>query len=211
MIFRQFDGLFPMPLWFIPGIPQSWAWTLLAPYISSCPANTTRLAWQNFPSLTIINNPNAAKINPNIGPVDNTTGSDNLRTAGIGSNNLCADNNSQGDDCGPAITQNKSIPLSYPGRPIQLSWGQINETVGPNNSYVTSRSSLADAPRYALFVSQLNATFVPLQNISGNTGMVIQPNVSTFANDPAVNGTSFIAITSQNPFVTPFNLSLINP
>ena len=50
-----------MPVGFEVGIPQSWAWTLLAPYISSCPANTTRLAWQNFPSLTILNEPNTLK------------------------------------------------------------------------------------------------------------------------------------------------------
>ncbi|KAJ9608923.1 hypothetical protein H2200_006694 [Cladophialophora chaetospira] len=211
LIFRQMNGLFPMPLWFIPGIPQSWAWTLLAPYISSCPANTTRLAWQNFPSLTIINQPNPAKVNPNIGPIDNTTGSDPLNTTGIQASNLCATGKSAANDCGPAISQNKSIPLSYPGRPIMLQWGSVNQTVGPNNSYVTSRSSLADAPRYALFVSQLNATYVPLMNISGNMGTVVQPNGTVFTHDPAINGTSFIAITSQNPYVTPFNLSLVNP
>lgn len=41
MSFRQMLGLHPMPVWFETGIPQSWAWTYLAPYISSCPANTT--------------------------------------------------------------------------------------------------------------------------------------------------------------------------
>ena len=210
MIFRQFDGLFPMPVWFETGIPQSWAWTLLAPYISSCPANTTRLAWQNFPALTVVNQPNPAKINPNLGPVDNTTGSDPLSTSGIQNSNLCASAN-YANDCDPAISQNKSIPLSYPGRPVQLSWGNVNQTVGPNNSYLTSRSSLADAPRYAMFVSQLNATYVPLMNISGNSGVAIQPNGSVFEHDPAINGTSFIVITSQNPYVTPFNLSLVNP
>jgi hypothetical protein len=30
---------------------------MLAPYISYCPENTTRLAWQNFPTLHILNNP----------------------------------------------------------------------------------------------------------------------------------------------------------
>ena len=90
MIFRQFDGLFPMPVWFETGIPQSWAWTLLAPYISSCPANTTRLAWQNFPALTIDNQPNPAKINPNLAPAENSTGANPLSTSGIANNNLCA-------------------------------------------------------------------------------------------------------------------------
>ncbi|RPD54764.1 Rds1 protein [Lentinus tigrinus ALCF2SS1-7] len=62
MIFRQFEGLFPMPVYFIPGITQSMAWTLLAPYIVSCPENNTVLAWQNFPGLNITNNPNASTL-----------------------------------------------------------------------------------------------------------------------------------------------------
>ena len=53
MIFRQFKGLFPMPVWFETGISQSMAWTLLAPYIVSCPASNPRIAWQNFPALNI--------------------------------------------------------------------------------------------------------------------------------------------------------------
>ncbi|KAM5540291.1 hypothetical protein V8D89_006110 [Ganoderma adspersum] len=62
MVFRQFEGLFPMPVFFEPGISQSMAWTLLAPYITSCPADNTRIAWQNFPALTIMNNPNASTL-----------------------------------------------------------------------------------------------------------------------------------------------------
>lgn len=59
--------------------------------------------------------------------------------------------------------------------------------------------------------------------------MTIQPDVSTFAGDPAVsdfenprisdgaltfeqiNGTMFVAITDANITFTPFNLSMINP
>ncbi len=211
MIFRQFDGLFPMPVWFEVGIPQSWAWTLLAPHISSCPANQTRLAWQNFPSLTVVNQPNPAKTNPNLGPAQPATGDDPLKSSGIADSNRCINAATGSDnDCGPAITQNKSIPLSYPGRPVHLSWQNPDMAVGPNNSYVTARGALADAPRYAIFVSQLNATYVPLVNISGNTGSCVQPNMSTFAGDPAVNGTMFLAITSQNVYVTPYNLSNVN-
>ena len=61
-----------------------------------------------------------------------------------------------------------------------------------------------------MFVNQLNATYVPLMNISGNTAVAIQPNTSTFAGDPTTNGTSFIAITSADIYVTPYNLSNIN-
>jgi len=205
------DGLFPMPVWFEVGVPQSWAWTLLAPYISSCPANNTRLAWQNFPNLTIVNQPNVFKINPNLGANSSATGSNPTNDTGIATSNACYNSTIIGEDCAPAISRNRSIPLSYPGRPVYFSWGNVNSTVGPNNSYVTSRSALADAPRYAMFVSQLNATYVPLMNISGNTAYAVQPNMSTFAGDPAANGTMFIALTSQNPYLTPFNLSLINP
>ncbi|ETN46897.1 uncharacterized protein HMPREF1541_01086 [Cyphellophora europaea CBS 101466] len=211
MIFRQFNGLFPMPVWFEVGIPQSWAWTLLAPYISSCPANTTRVAWQNFPSLTILNQPNANKVDPNVGGNQSTNGSDPSPDTGIDSSNLCLNATDINNDCGPAITNNRSIPLSYPGRPVHFQWGAADQPIGPNNSYVTARSPLATEPRYAMFVSQLNATYVELVNITDNGASAVQPNMSTFAGDPAVNGTMFIAVTSENPYLTPYNLSMINP
>jgi hypothetical protein len=211
MVFRQFSGLFPMPVWFEVGIPQSWAWTLLAPYISSCPANTTRVAWQNFPSLTILNQPNINKVDVNRGGDEATTGGNPSNSTGIAQDNLCVSADGPGNDCTAAISSNRSIPLSYPGRPVHFQWGEVNQTIGPNNSYVTSRSELAAEPRYAMFVSQLNATYVELTNITANGASAIQPNMSTFAGDPAVNGTMFITITSENPYLTPYNLSMINP
>lgn len=57
MIFRQFEGLFPMPVWFETGVTQSMAWTLLSRYIVSCPRENGKLAWANFPALDITNNP----------------------------------------------------------------------------------------------------------------------------------------------------------
>ncbi len=103
MIFRQFEGLFPMPVWFEVGIPQSWAWTLLAPYISSCPENQTRLIWQNFPKLNVLNQPNPARTDGS--DVWNETLRDyanTLNTADISGGEGC--NNST---CGPAITHNR--------------------------------------------------------------------------------------------------------
>jgi len=63
MVFRQFEGLFPMAVWFETGISQSMAWTLLAPYLESCPKENPTIKWRNFPALTITNNPNG--IDPN--------------------------------------------------------------------------------------------------------------------------------------------------
>src|SRR5690606_20882912 len=43
--------LFPMPVFFEPGISQSMAWTLLAPWVVSCPESNEKMVWQNFPAL----------------------------------------------------------------------------------------------------------------------------------------------------------------
>lgn len=154
MIFRQFDGLFPMPVWFETGVPQSWAWTLLAPYISSCPANQTRLAWQNFPALTVLDQPNPARINANSsGYGEATTGSNPLNQTAVPSSDSCLNSTVVGESCSPAISQNRSIPLSFPGREVYFSWETAGKQVGPNNSYVTSTS--AGAPQFVVWVTQL--------------------------------------------------------
>lgn len=59
MAFRQFEGLFPMPEWFETGVPQSWAWTLLSPWIKSCPQENQPLAWEIYPALIWSNQPDA--------------------------------------------------------------------------------------------------------------------------------------------------------
>lgn len=57
MVFRQFTGAPAMDVYFETGIPQAWAWTLLAPYIQSCPQENPRIGWSNFPALEVVNNP----------------------------------------------------------------------------------------------------------------------------------------------------------
>lgn len=210
MIFRQFEGLFPMPIWFEVAVPQSWAWTLLAPHISSCPANQTRLAWQNFPALWILNHPNPTQINGSmvafnktLGPGMNTLNNSKL----LGS--PCLNSSIPGLSCNPAITHNRSVPLSRPGRHVVLQWEVPGQRVGPNNSYVTS--TLAKSPRYVLWASQLNVTYTRLMKTDRNVGATVQPGLQTYQGDPAVNGTIFIAITDRNLYVTPFNISLVNP
>ncbi|KAI9742684.1 MAG: hypothetical protein M1818_003825 [Claussenomyces sp. TS43310] len=217
MIFRQFAGLFPMPVWFETGIPQSWAWTLLAPYISSCPANAKRLAWQNFPALTVLNQPNSARINATQTGMNETSGFGPALPASDASaksaGDYCVGNNVTGADCSAAISQNRSIPLSYPGRKVFLEWENPGQLVGPNNSYVTD--SKAGTPEFVVWVTQLNVTYSPLLNVSlsngSNYGMTIQPDVATYEGDPAINGTMFIALTDANITYTAFNLSMINP
>ncbi|KAF5326773.1 hypothetical protein D9619_004478 [Psilocybe cf. subviscida] len=184
MIFRQFEGLFPMPVWFEAGISQSMAWTLLAPYLVSCPAENPRIVWQNFPALNITNNPDPT-------PLWNTS--------------------IPGNETTPAITRNRSEPLSYPGRELFLTWELPGKNVSYNNSYVTSTS--AGDPKYVAWISQLNTTFTELVDINGQSGRTYQPGGTVFGDNtaPIVNGTMFIMITDNNATITPANVSMLNP
>ncbi|KAJ9203962.1 hypothetical protein DTO166G4_2682 [Paecilomyces variotii] len=211
MIFRQFEGLFPMPVWFEVGVPQSWAWSLISPYIASCPANQTRLAWQNFPALWVLNQPNPERINGTSGFNETISAGMNTMNATVPNSDSCLNATGVGTNCGPAITHNRTIPLSYPGRQVFFEWETPGKAVGPNNSYITS--SQAGAPKYVVWATQLNVTYsaLVLNGSNSTAGWTLQPNVSTYQGDPAINGTMFVAITDDNPFLTPFNFSLINP
>lgn len=151
LIFRQMSGLTPMDVWFESGIPQSWSWTYLAPYISSCPAGTTRLAWQNFPTLHIVNNANINRIHANNTANYEVTGrriadpSNSTLPTGASCQNVTA----VGYGCNPAIAHNRSEPLSFVGKQIFFEWENAGVPVGPNNSYVTATN--AGAPTYAMF------------------------------------------------------------
>ncbi|KAK1226432.1 hypothetical protein PQX77_010593 [Marasmius sp. AFHP31] len=174
MIFRQFEGLFPMPVWFIPGITQSMAWTLLANYITTCPDENPRIEWQNFPGLNITNNPA-----PN-------------------EQNLT-----------PGISSNVSA-LSSPGQEVQLTWENPGKVTGYDQLYRTNTT--AGEPKFVAWISQLNVTYSPLTNVSGNSGSTIQPAGRIFGGDtaPLINGTSFVLITDADPFITVANVSMLN-
>jgi len=179
MIFRQFTGAFPMPVYFESGIPQNWAWTLLAPYIQSCPADNPRIQWSNFPALTV----------ENVKPL-----------AYEGSK--------------AAVSTNRTANIEL-GQQINLSWEDPGKAVGPNKSYITRRAS--GNAKYALIVSMLNATYYPLNNIQSNSASFkFSPNpyiYDTAITGPAENvnnGTDFIVITSDNPYVSPANLTMVN-
>ncbi|KXN86089.1 Protein rds1 [Leucoagaricus sp. SymC.cos] len=141
-IFRLFEGLFPMPVWFEAGITQSIAWTPLAPYIAS-----PRIAWQSFPALNITNDLDAV-------PPYNTS--------------------VVGNDPPPAITKNRSEPLSFSGRQVNFTWEQPGQPVGSNNIYMTNTT--ASPARFVAWISQLNTTYTPLEKIQGEFGSTTQPD-----------------------------------
>lgn len=211
-IFRQMSGLTPMDVWFENGWPQSWAWSMLAPYISYCPENTTRLAWQNFPVLHILNNPNINRYSPNdtatdgseqVGPRVSDPSISNLTTGS------CENLNVTGYGCGPSVAHNKSEPLSFPGKQVFLQWDAPGLAVGPNNSYVTSTA--ASAPMWVGWSQQLNLTYSPLTTTGHGVGYTYQPEGFVYGNDGIINGTMAVMITDLDLFVTPFNTSMLNP
>ncbi|KAJ3482107.1 hypothetical protein NLI96_g7203 [Meripilus lineatus] len=109
----------------------------------------------------------------------------------------------------PSLSSNRT--LSQPGNTVNLAWDAPGMQVGPDKNYTTTTN--ASAPKFAAWVSQLNTTYTPLTNISGNTAQTLQPDATTiFGNDTSttVNGTIFVLITDTDLYVTPFNFSLID-
>jgi hypothetical protein len=181
MIFRQFSGAHPMPVYFETGISQSMAWSLLSKYIVGCPDSTPRIGWQIFPELNVTN----------------------------GKSLLV-------DGYNAAITHNRTS-LTQAGDDVELSWAMPGMNVSANNSYVTSVANASATPAFVAWISQLNVTYTPLEITGNSTGRTTQPNGTLFANQysegymaPIVNDTMFIAVTDQDLYVTPYNLSLLN-
>lgn len=210
-IFRQMSGLTPMDVWFENGWPQSWAWSMLAPYISYCPAGQTRLAWQNFPVLHILNNANINRYSPNDTAADGSE-QQGRRVADPSVSNItgsCENLNVTGYGCGPSVAHNKSEPLSFPGKQVFFQWDAPGLAVGPNNSYITATT--AGAPLWVAWSNQLNLTYSPLTTTGNNTGYSYQPEGFVYGTDGIINGTMAVLLTDFDLFVTPFNTSMINP
>ncbi|EKM54235.1 uncharacterized protein PHACADRAFT_162619 [Phanerochaete carnosa HHB-10118-sp] len=100
-----------------------------------------------------------------------------------------------------AISNNQSTSIWEPAQFVQ---------VGPDLTYNTTTS--AGAAKWAAWISQFNITYTPLDNVTNSSATTTQLGGNIYGNDTAnaVNGTIFVLITDNNPFVTPFNLSLLD-
>lgn len=200
MIFRQFSGAHPMPVYFETGISQAMSWSLLAPYIVSCPAANPHIEFPNYPLLSVTNDANLLQD----GYLANIT-----------------HNRTSLTEPGREIT----LTWSAPGKPISYtSQGSSNITVPSANGsmsakpsaqlYNTSIGGLVNTttPSYVAFISQLNVTYAPLTLTGNYSGTTIQPGgiVYNGTDDNIVNGTMFIAAVSEPLNVTPYNISLLN-
>ncbi|KAF7983784.1 hypothetical protein HWV62_19001 [Athelia sp. TMB] len=187
MTFRQLEGLFPMPVWFEIGITQSMAWTLLAPYLKSCPAENPHIEWQNFPALNITNNPDGARFEK-----------EGLKKAAV-SNNVTA-------------LSHEGLEVKFkwekPGKKVSYDDKYTTSTSAGKAKYAAWISQLNTTYTLLSDISGESATTLqPGGNIFYNhTAKGGNSSVSA----PLINGTMFVLITDDNPHVTPFNLSLLN-
>lgn len=158
-----------MDVYFEPGTPQAWQWTLLAPYIQSCPAENPRIGWSNYATLKVKNN-----------PVLHYAGSKAAVSTNQSTQPLVHPNETFYFDWTPAgekVGPNKSYTTVSPGgsTPKYALWvHQLNASYSPLT--LTSETS-----GYAKLPS----------------GPVFNTNIAKTG--PAINGTGFVALTNKDP------------
>jgi hypothetical protein len=178
--FRQWEGINSINVWFEAGIPQTYAWTLLSPYIVSCPSQNEPLQWTIFPKLTIDNNPNAT-------------------TAGLAAGGAAISHN-----ISALVHTGEELQFTYdqPGKtqgPYKQKTMAGPHTFGEKPKYAAfiSQLNLTYSPLYDV-TSTSAKTKIP-------SGYVLP-----VGNKEIINGTMFISLTNKNPHLTPANLTLIN-
>jgi len=162
MIFRQFSGAHPMPVYFETGISQAMSWSLLSRYIVSCPAANPLIEFPVFPFLSVINEPDLLQD----GYLANIT---HNRTS------LSA----PGDKI--SLTwEAPGNPVGYYNEPTSGSVTKGNTTLSGKSTAQLYNTSVggnvnSTTPSYVAFISQLNVTYSPLTVTGNNTGTTIQP------------------------------------
>ena len=214
MIFRQFEGLFPMPVWFEVGITQSMAWTLLAPYLVTCPADNPHIIWQNFPALSIEVSRSVRvliKSPPNtfylclffrIIPMRRGTTTQirqAMRPRQLSHTIapcLCPTQVEKSISLGKSPARQSAIttailqilPLAH------LKWAELVLCRFPHIVLTSFR-------KFVAWVSQLNTTYTDLLDINGTSGKTYQPGGRVFGDgtSPIVNGTMYVISYSLRP------------
>lgn len=180
--FRQWLGLFPVPVWFESGIPQAWAWTLLSPYITSCPSHNVPVGFSIYPNLTVTNQRDIIQAGRDAGGPAISHNVSALSVPG----------------------QRVNLAWDAPGK-LQGPYHQRTEILAADSTprfaaflaqYNVSYSALQDIK------TRGNKTTAWTKLPAGQ----VLPGSS----QSTINGTSFVAITNSDSFYTPLNLTLIN-
>lgn len=218
--FRQFQGLSSMPYDFITGVPQSFQWTLMAPYITSCPAENPLIEFPVFPALTVKNKPaaltNETYSRPAISTVNNTLTKPGRKVelswedpgvpigwVGVEDAPNINYTNAGLYNGSTTATFNGSSVLEFDDEDMEI---EESEKLY-NTSIVTTKSA-----KYVAWISQINVTYTELKDIKGNSGWTTQPKTTVFpnSNNTIVNGTVFVAVVDEKVNLSPYNLTKIN-
>ncbi len=115
----------------------------------------------------------------------------------------------------PAAISTNRTALTSVGETLDLYYDAPGMNVSYDNSYQTAVGAnvtdLTPNGNWTCnFISQLNVTTSPFTSTGENCGSCQIPGGYVLGNDPIVNGTIFVAISTQNVYVTPYNLSILN-
>ncbi|KAJ1552609.1 hypothetical protein HK405_010663, partial [Cladochytrium tenue] len=183
--FRQLLGLFPVPEHFIPGIPQSWSWTLLSQHITACPQKNHQhpVQWSIWPPLHALDPP-AVAARPDLRPAV----SSNVSALAAPGDVVRLRWDPPGELVGPYAQPALLGSKVQPGDPLKLMFvSQLNVT------YVEPLSLDWAARRVDAVVPPFIDIFPP---------EVVIENVN--------NGTLFVALVARDtPYLTPANLSIV--
>ena len=180
MIFRQFSGAHPMPVYFETGISQAMSWSLLSRYIVSCPAENPHIEWTIFPSINVTNGASLIVDGYQAAITHNRT---SLTEAG----------------------QTVELTWDNPGKTVSYNDSYTTATGALVANGSAQPAFVAFISQLNVTYSPLNLTGDNSGTTTQPGGFVF--NGTT---DGVVNGTNFIAITDTDLYVTPYNLSLLN-
>jgi len=137
MIFRQFSGAHPMPVWFESGISQAMSWTLLSRYLIECPAENPRIEFPIFPLLSVTNEPNLLQDGYNAAITHNRTSlsqpGDRIELSWESAGKTVSYNNSYNTSIGGLINSTQPSFLAFINQ-LNVTYAPV-EVTGENTGY----------------------------------------------------------------------------
>ncbi|KAH9453087.1 hypothetical protein Pst134EB_017021 [Puccinia striiformis f. sp. tritici] len=184
MIFRQFEGLFPMPVYHVPGIPQAWAWTLLHPYLVECPRTNPYIEFDIFPRLEVLNNPDPFQTDPRLPAITH-----NRTSLSQSGRQVTFKFDKPGKVVGPNGDY-KTLTHSKTGRPKFAAWASQYNVTYSKLDQVNEDSATTVQPFAVLFPGQveypvINGTMFVLLT---DTDLHVTPSNITALNQHIVAG-----------------------
>lgn len=166
MIFRQFSGAHPMPVYFETGISQSMAWTLLSRYIIECPAENPRIEWPIFPLLSVTNEPSLLVDGYNAAITHNRTAlsqpGDTIQLSWESPGQTVSYNNSYNTSIGGFVNNTENLFVAFISQlnvtyaPLEVLGNNTGSVIQPNGTIfdTTPDASVVNGTSFLAIVDQ---------------------------------------------------------